>query len=123
MVIIFHLRGHYFHLLPSFVRPRVYLNRGSTGRGEKGRVGYELLQEYDVTNLCLEQCDHLPKHIKIKLYGKNCLFNEVTLKDTLRHGDRRQMFFGGSETQNVFDLSGKSRTVNVNSLVIRLSVG
>ena len=86
---------------------------GRTPRIE-GRVGYRLLKEHDVTNLCLEQCDHLPKHIKIKLYGKNCLFNEVTLKDTLRHGDRRQMFFGVSETQNVFDLSGKSRTVNVN---------
>ena len=80
----------------------------------EGRVGYRLLKEHDVTNLCLEQCDHLPKHIKIKLYGKNCLFNEVTLKDTLRHGDRRQMFFGVSETQDVFDLSGRSRTVNMN---------
>ena len=39
---------------------------------------------------------------------------EVTLKVKLRHGDRRQMFFGVSETQNVFDLSGRSRTVNVN---------
>ena len=54
---------------------------------------------------------------------KNCLLIETTPKVTLRHGDRRQMFFGGSETQNVFNLSGKSRTVNVNFLVKQLSVG
>ena len=33
-------------------------------------------------------------------------FTEIPPSSSLRHGDRRQMFFGGGETQNVFDLAG-----------------